>query len=363
MDRIQHPSATSDNLFTEGNPALGIPATTVTATVLNGWQEELIHLIEAAGIEPSAADNAQVLQALQELFQPRGVTTDVRIFTVLTADFISGAKTLDIGGLGEVVVIVQGNGSGPHTLTLSGVIPAGVRATVVNWSPATLTVATAVSGTGSAEPLALYDWAQLVMGAGQTRWFNLSVKDSKNVRTETASAVYAESSRAQAEEADIRNDLGTMISSESGRAQAEEGQIRIEVDRVAGSEELSTGWATYGQSATYDVYTLSLDPENVYEILGVCHYSIGPGELSGPEAVCVTFRDGSNTLLERFGTGKITRMDSADPAEEKMGTIPLLYRVSGISSLKIQVYGMVGTGGGANYTARVNLLTRRTNRT
>lgn len=363
MDRIQHPSATPGHLFTEGDPALGIPATTVTATVLNGWQEELIHLIEEAGITPSAADNTQVLAALSELFQPRGVTTDVRLFEVLTTDFVTNAKTLNIGGQGDVVVIVKGNGSGSLTLTLQGVLPAGCRATVVNWSPAALTVTTSVAGVGNGEPLGYLDWAQVVMGAGQSSWYNISLRDSKNIRTAITSAVYAESQRAQAEEADIRNDLGTMISNESMRATAEENQIRIEVDRVAASDELSTGWGTYSQSTTYDVAAIPLDPENTYEILGLCNYGLGTGESAGPEAVSISLRDPSNTLLQRFGTGKITRMSSSDAAEAKLGTFPIMYRVAGISTLKVQVWGMVGTGGGATYAARVELLIRRTNRT
>jgi len=225
MDRIQHPSATSDHLFTEGNPSLGIPATTVTATVLNGWQEELMHLIETAGLDPSVADTTQVLQALSLIFQPRGVTTDVRFLTVLTSDFVSGAKTESVQGLGDVGILVQGNGSGNLTLTLSGVVPAGCRVTVVNWSPAALTVTTTVANTGSAEPLGLYDWGQLVMQTGQDHWFTLSIKDSKNIRTATASAVYTEAQRAQAAEAALSNSLNSAISNESQRAQAEEAQL------------------------------------------------------------------------------------------------------------------------------------------
>ena len=68
MDRIQHPSATSSHQFTEGDPGSGVPATTVTATWLNGLQEELVHLIEAAGIVPSASILTQVKAALDALY-------------------------------------------------------------------------------------------------------------------------------------------------------------------------------------------------------------------------------------------------------------------------------------------------------
>lgn len=68
MDRIQHPSATAGHLFTEGNPGGGVPGTTVTASWLNGVQEELIAIIVAAGLTPSAATLNQVKAALDILY-------------------------------------------------------------------------------------------------------------------------------------------------------------------------------------------------------------------------------------------------------------------------------------------------------
>lgn len=50
MERVQGPGATIDNKFTEGDPGLGVPATTVTANILNAIQEELSLFIEAQGI-------------------------------------------------------------------------------------------------------------------------------------------------------------------------------------------------------------------------------------------------------------------------------------------------------------------------
>lgn len=67
MQRIQDATATADNLFTEGNPTSGIPATVVSADWLNGIQEELIAVIESAGLEPDSADLTQLLQALATL--------------------------------------------------------------------------------------------------------------------------------------------------------------------------------------------------------------------------------------------------------------------------------------------------------
>lgn len=68
MDRIQHSSATPDHQFTEGDPGNGVPATTVTAAHMNGVQNELVHIIEQAGLTPDEANHTQVLQALGELF-------------------------------------------------------------------------------------------------------------------------------------------------------------------------------------------------------------------------------------------------------------------------------------------------------
>jgi len=50
MHKIDAPGATFDNLFTEGNPSLSIPATEVSDDWLNDVQEELVTVIEGAGI-------------------------------------------------------------------------------------------------------------------------------------------------------------------------------------------------------------------------------------------------------------------------------------------------------------------------
>ena len=74
MDRIQGVTAAPGNQFTEGDPATAVPATIVSALWLNGVQEELIGVIEAASITPDDADNGQVLDALNSLFPPKAAT-------------------------------------------------------------------------------------------------------------------------------------------------------------------------------------------------------------------------------------------------------------------------------------------------
>lgn len=67
MHRVDGQGATVDNLFTEGDPGSGVPATTVTADILNALQEEMCSAIEGAGIALDKQDNTQLLAALQAL--------------------------------------------------------------------------------------------------------------------------------------------------------------------------------------------------------------------------------------------------------------------------------------------------------
>ena len=93
MERINHPSATPDHKFTEGDPALGIPATTVTANHMNGVQEELIHILEEAGITPDGANLTQVLEALRALFAPKEPPVDEITWTPLVSGITSTVKS------------------------------------------------------------------------------------------------------------------------------------------------------------------------------------------------------------------------------------------------------------------------------
>ncbi|NDV21058.1 phage tail protein, partial [Pseudodesulfovibrio sp. JC047] len=64
MKRIDNATATENNRFTEGNPAQGIPATVVDAKWLNSVQDEIMKVIEAAGLEPSGAELTQLYDAI-----------------------------------------------------------------------------------------------------------------------------------------------------------------------------------------------------------------------------------------------------------------------------------------------------------
>lgn len=78
MHRIDTPTATSDNRFTEGDPTIPVAATVVSADWLNAVQEELAAVITGAGLELDKADNAQLWQAVSRAItaaQPGLATT------------------------------------------------------------------------------------------------------------------------------------------------------------------------------------------------------------------------------------------------------------------------------------------------
>ncbi|MGE0671975.1 MAG: phage tail protein [Methylibium sp.] len=64
MHRIDGPGSLPGNVFREGDPTLGVAATTVTADFMNAVQLELANVIEAAGLALSKPDNTQLRQAL-----------------------------------------------------------------------------------------------------------------------------------------------------------------------------------------------------------------------------------------------------------------------------------------------------------
>lgn len=69
MHRIDGPGATVDKKFTEGDPVAGVPATVVTDDFMNDVQEELISLLNAAGITPVKGTQDQVLKSVLKILQ------------------------------------------------------------------------------------------------------------------------------------------------------------------------------------------------------------------------------------------------------------------------------------------------------
>ncbi|MEO1700393.1 MAG: hypothetical protein AAFU73_24105 [Planctomycetota bacterium] len=66
MDRTNHPTAPGGR-FDDPDPGTGAPGTTIDAAHMNAVQDELIALIEGAGLAPDRANLAQLLEAVQRL--------------------------------------------------------------------------------------------------------------------------------------------------------------------------------------------------------------------------------------------------------------------------------------------------------
>ncbi len=103
MHRIDSSTATPDNRFTEGDPTIPIPATTVRAAWLNSVQEELIAILAAAGIAPDKANNAQVVDAINALIIDMTPIASVGVNGLVNPDGV----TIKIDATGKISAITQ----------------------------------------------------------------------------------------------------------------------------------------------------------------------------------------------------------------------------------------------------------------
>jgi hypothetical protein len=67
MHKIDSPDATGANEFTDGDSALGVLSTVLWSKWLNTVQRELVAVVASAGLTLSAANDAQVIAAIQAL--------------------------------------------------------------------------------------------------------------------------------------------------------------------------------------------------------------------------------------------------------------------------------------------------------
>lgn len=74
MHKIDGVGATASNTFTEGDPGTGVAATQVTAKWLNSVQEEIVNVVEDAGITLDDEDNTQLLDAIEALIAANSST-------------------------------------------------------------------------------------------------------------------------------------------------------------------------------------------------------------------------------------------------------------------------------------------------
>lgn len=95
MHKIDAPGATIDNLFTEGNPSLGVPATEVSDDWLNDVQEELVTVIENAGLTLSKGTQDQLYDAIIALIGGGGANIKLDPLANNTADQVITGLVID----------------------------------------------------------------------------------------------------------------------------------------------------------------------------------------------------------------------------------------------------------------------------
>lgn len=114
MHRIDHATATVDNLFTEGDPVGGIAATVMTDDWANAVQEEICEVVETAGLTLNKADNTQLLDALVAMGVRAASTTETGVVELATnAETLAGTDTTRVvtpAGLASFTKSLASNG-------------------------------------------------------------------------------------------------------------------------------------------------------------------------------------------------------------------------------------------------------------
>ena len=122
MHRIDTATATPDHKFTEGDPAVPVAATTVSAEWLNAVQEELVAVITGAGLELQKSDNDQLWQAISQLI----TNAKPGLATKAKPGLVQVGSGLDVTAKGLLSVLTA-------TLAQNGIMrPDGTTCTVEN---------------------------------------------------------------------------------------------------------------------------------------------------------------------------------------------------------------------------------------
>lgn len=89
MHKIDAPHATVDKEFTNGDPALGVPATELIAKWFNSVQRELVAMVEAFGGTLNDADDGQIAAMLEshfDLAEAHGATNAATAYRIALRD-------------------------------------------------------------------------------------------------------------------------------------------------------------------------------------------------------------------------------------------------------------------------------------
>ena len=124
MHRIDGPAAAPGGYFTEGDPAVGTPATVVTDDWMNAVQTEIESVITATGAALSKPDNTQMLQAIRALIVAALPAGSVQAFARaaapagwLVCDGAAVSRSA-YAGLFAAIGVVFGAGDGSTTFNL-----------------------------------------------------------------------------------------------------------------------------------------------------------------------------------------------------------------------------------------------------
>ena len=95
-------SLEADAPYVDGNPTAGIRGSVVPAAPFNQLQNELVHIITQAGLEPSADDLTQVLAALKKLFAAPSAIIPPDGVTIIEKTIENGKKVLAAASAGTL---------------------------------------------------------------------------------------------------------------------------------------------------------------------------------------------------------------------------------------------------------------------
>jgi len=114
MHRIDSPGATPEETFTEGDPGLGVEATEVDADWLTAVQEELVGLVEAAGLAPDKQDQTQVLDAIVIGLAKRIINGTISLTIPAGGSRLEAAQ----GAAGQPLSLNMASGGATHNVNL-----------------------------------------------------------------------------------------------------------------------------------------------------------------------------------------------------------------------------------------------------
>lgn len=143
MHRADHPTAI-DGLYTDGNPATGLPATVVQAVHVNALQEEICNTVEGAALALDKEDNTQLLQAILSLsaVPTASQTQQGKIELATNAETQAGVdalRAITAAALASCLSYSSGNPAYIRILPWKLIIQGGVTAELPSNDPAVIT--------------------------------------------------------------------------------------------------------------------------------------------------------------------------------------------------------------------------------